>query len=407
MLKTISTVVKNNKGCRMYNKFIIGMTAIVLSSQFASATDICEFAKLKIQPTAQLSKSDIKNYQIKIDRECELSKIQKSLEEKVNSFNLGLDQITVYQAMRYVQRSFFTRAESENTPVQLIYQKLKTDYSKPNSEKSTEIWDNFQAGIKQLSNAVDTSSFGVPLNLERLKKIHAGFYTISDEIGDFSHVPNPGQLKPAAYNPNHWWKFKSVEEATDAQKIIDELNANYEQLGLLTHYDTKNDPYINFVLSVRPTADGGLAIHSGDERVNPELINNLFTFLNSMLDAGLNNKPMIRNNQLMTPGELAYLAQQFYVGVHPFHEGNGRTSRFLQELILTLFELPHGSSGDLMDIDVLTDHKTYYQKAIEANFKLFSEVEQCLSEYKNLPINRKNVVSYDPALVSYRCRFIK
>ena len=43
-----------------------------------------------------------------------------------------------------------------------------------------------------------------------------------------------------------------------------------------------------------------------------------------MFTQALNNEHMVWNGRLLTPMEVGYLAQKFYVGVHPFAEGNGR-----------------------------------------------------------------------------------
>jgi hypothetical protein len=392
----------------MKTKFILGMASVLLVSQVTLAsTDVCQLAKKNISTYAGLSESQIASYQQKINRECELSLLNASLGNTAAEYNLGLSQITVYQSMRYIQRYFFNKGQANNTPVELIYQKLKTDYAKPNSEQSSEIWNNFQVGIKQLDPTVQNRLAGYQFSVENLKTIHKGFYKLSDEKGDFSHEPQPGKIKDPVKNINYWWKFKTTQEGLDAQNIVNELNAAYKKFDLLTNFDATNDPYINLVMSVQPTEDGGLAIHSGDERSNPELLNKLFTFMNEMLNQGLYGQPMIWKNQLLTPAELAYFVQQFYVGVHPFYEGNGRTSRFLQEMILTAFKLPHGSSGDLMDIDVLTNHEKYYQTAMDANFKLLASVQQCFSEYKSLPVSKKDIANYDQSLISYPCRTLK
>jgi hypothetical protein len=116
-----------------------------------------------------------------------------------------------------------------------------------------------------------------------------------------------------------------------------------------------------------------------------------------MFTQALNNEHMVWNGRLLTPMEVGYLAQKFYVGVHPFAEGNGRTSRFILELFMTSFDMPHGSSGDLMSNDVLMTFKDYYQLAYDSNGRLINNMIQCIDQYK------KN----NPAEIDYNCRILK
>ncbi len=100
-------------------------------------------------------------------------------------------------------------------------------------------------------------------------------------------------------------------------------------------------------------------------------------------------------------------AQHPVYGHAPFSEGNGRTSRFMQELVLTALGLPHGSSGDLMDIDVLTPFPKYYQTAMSSTTNLMSSMESCLEQYKTNRMKTRQSIYDGAEKLDYNCRLLK
>ena len=308
--------------------------------------------------------------------------------------------------MRYVERYRFNDAASMNTPVPLIYQKLRTDYKKSNDEKSTEIWNNFTIGIRQLEGVKLKVAAGEKFTLSDLQAVHKGFFTVSDEKGDFTHEPHPGEIKPESDQDNEWWKLKS-EDVASAVAVVDRKNSEYQQMGLMTNF--KGDAYINNLLSMKPLG-AGFAIYSGDTRANKQHTENILNFMNTLLEQAHQGQHMVWRGELFSPARLAFFVQQYYVAIHPFHEGNGRTSRFLQELILTSFSLPHGSSGDLMASDVLTGHEDYYRLAVNKTSELVQALQNCMDgPYKFVtgPIGAsKDLASKDQSTIEYGCRII-
>ena len=87
--------------------------------------------------------------------------------------------------------------------------------------------------------------------------------------------------------------------------------------------------------------------------------------MNQAIAEASQEKPIVMNGQLFSPAHLAYFVQQYAVHTHPFADRNGRTSRFLQALVLAAFVLPSGASGDLMAIDAIDYNDTYYKVAMD------------------------------------------
>lgn len=350
-----------------------------------------------------ISDFGVLSYQQKLDQECALYKKYSSVRSKVAQFGANLEDISLYQVLRYVERDRYENAAATEIPVELIYQTTKAGYKLPQSQQSAEIWRNFAVGIRSLEPARDALMSGTPFTLKAFQAIHRGFYTESCESGDFAHIPNPGEFRPQQKNGNPWWKFDNLQAAQTAKAAVDLINAGYDNMALVPNVDTEDhDREANYPLRVILEK---LEIHSGDDRINPIHMKNLMVFLNKMMDQGRQNQHMVWRGRLLTPTELAFFVQQFYVHVHPFYEGNGRTSRFLQELIWTSFDMPHGSSGDLMDIDVLTPHRDYYLKAIQKTSEQMDQVEACVENYKQVA-RHKNIKEIDQSKLNYRCRVL-
>ena len=66
--------------------------------------------------------------------------------------------------------------------------------------------------------------------------------------------------------------------------------------------------------------------------------------------------------------------------------------------------MPHGSSGDLMDFDVLTTFPDYYQTAMTANIKLMQTMKGCFDGYAANP--PQTFMTTDQKAVAYSCRIL-
>ena len=178
-------------------------------------------------------------------------------------------------------------------------------------------------------------------------------------------------------------------------------------MGLLDRCDQEECASDEDLVRIKKV-NGRFYTFAGESRRNKARLLELLSFYNTAVQQGLRGEHIVREGHLITPGELAYTIQQFFVGLHPFTEGNGRVSRLLQESVLLTFGLPHGSSGDLMNIDVLTPPGEYYEKAMAATSQVVEQTQHCLNEV--LPRVRGNLQQLSRSAmerIEYDCRIIR
>jgi hypothetical protein len=397
------------------NRHLLAVAFAILFFQKSFAvSNSCTLLQKETPAEVSLTAAEESQYRQKLRSECWLVQANSFLKAQLKAkYQITPEQITEYQAMRFVRRADFENSKTNGIPVELTYQIHRDQYLLPNEQKSSVIWDNWIKGIAQVAELRENVLKGETFTYEKLKKAHINFFLLSDEVGDDANPPDVGVIKPPAMNDNYWWALETPEEIENAKNIVNAINTHYRELGLLPHFA---DETLNRILDVRLTAlrqppetatmiEYGYAVFSGQTRANLTHLQNILNFVNTMLQQALQERPLIWNGHLMTPGEVAYLAQKFYVGVHPFSEGNGRTSRLLQVLILTVMDMPHGSSGDLMDYDVLTTFSEYYTRAIQANVALMQKMKSCLDFYNTNP--PQQWLNTDQSAVDFSCRILK
>jgi len=368
------------------------LVLLLLTAQKSLAvSSACTLLQMQLPSDIRMTEEELSTYRQKLQTECRWQQAYTALKNELSTkYNISPEQISEYQAMRFIRRGDFENSKAKEIPVELTYQIKREQYNLPNDQKSPVIWDNWSKGILQLNNLRQALLNGEYFTFAKLVQAHINFFQLSDEVGDDGNPPDLGVMKPAVMNDNYWWELSTAKEAADAKAITKAINDHYRSMGLLPRFSEEK---LNLVIDVRqalkrqpPENKNVIAyvwtVFSGASRANQTHLQNILQFVKSIMTQALNNQPLLWNNKAMTPAEAAFLAQKFYVGVHPFSEGNGRTGRLMQELILTAMDMPHGSSGDLMDYDVLTTFPDYYSRAMQSNLQLMQKMKTCLEIYE-------------------------
>ncbi len=398
------------------------LAATLLTSLGANAlSDPCSLIKTATPVGLGMSRDEIRAYESKLSRECQITTQFRNIKLKLQAdFQMGIESITEYQAIRYLRRSDFEAAKAAQIPVQKKYQIVDPkDKGKVVAveEMKTTVWDNWIIGISQLGEASNKLLRGQHFNVSDLKDVHVGFYRLANEDedagskSDKANAPNVGLFKPAHEADVYWWEFRNREEATAAENILTQVNSQFRKMDFLeiVQGDYSDILRVKYNVLKRGEAAGGKVvdvIYGGDSRVNEAHIYRIVSFLNAMIDQALTGQHMVWKGKMMTPTELAYFVQKYYVAVHPFADGNGRTSRFLQDLVLYTFDMPHGASGDLMENDILITFPDYYERAIATKAQMLSKVESCMQSYKKSNLRNYKKIKLSPSVLDYSCRYL-
>lgn len=87
-------------------------------------------------------------------------------------------------------------------------------------------------------------------------------------------------------------------------------------------------------------------------------------------------------NPVIAPIELSAVVQKWFVTIHPFADGNGRTSRAIQDMILQNFDLPFTPAGDLQ-IDTETPVTEYIQETYDSMDDMLKFLEGCAANVES------------------------
>jgi prophage maintenance system killer protein len=356
---------------------------VLASSQMAvSAPLICEWKNVKM--TESVSAETLKSYYEKLKAECDYTLEMSKVASKLASVKRPIENLNYYQGLRYVDLYSYEKARKENVPLNVVYQIKKEDYSVPVAQRSHLVWDNWTAGINTLPAVKNNLLAGQPFTLEMLMNIHKSFYT-ADESGEYGKVFSPGTLKPSN-TPEISWALKEKIDETAAN--VNSINQFYVQLGLqpeaiVSNFDDYQTPDNKFQYSKVDTSFVQiLAVKDGDLKPShPAYIQahmqQLERFVTYMIQKARVGRALTFNGHLFTPLEFALFVQQTLVRIHGFYDGNGRTSRYMQDLILALFDMPFISSGNIQANDMTSVLADYYKQAADSNLFQIQQLNSC------------------------------
>lgn len=365
--------------------------SVLATAQLAAATPrICQWEN--IQLTENIDATTLKAYYEKLKNECQYTLEMDKVKDKLALAGRPIENTNYYQGLRYVDRYSYEKARKENVPLDVVFQIKKEDYAVPVDLRSHLVWNNWTAGINTLPSVKATLLSGQPFTLKMLSSIHKSFYT-ADESGEYGKVFYPGVLKTKDIGEISWPITQKLEETT---ANVNSINQTYVQLELQPedHFDSASFPQILLVKNgtLAPSHPAYIYYH----------MKNFENFVNDMIQKARMGKALTWKGQIFTPMEFALFVQQTVVRIHGFYDGNGRTSRYMQDLILSLFDMPFLPSGDIQSEDMTSTLPAYYKQAgLACNYQI-QQLNLCADKnYQNFDcqsINNANVrLNYDLA----------
>ncbi len=304
----------------------------------------------------------------KYPEECELSDRYLHLKKRVyKDHNINVDYLTGYRARRLIDKDVW-----QNEQDRIRCRPERAYLPDP------DVWINWEKGAMAVSNMLVDEKLA-PLNekklnvidRERIKDINT--QSVKIEIMGWVSTrikgARPGRIrKPTDLAPN--FPFNCIDG-----KVKQEHVENVKDFDIK---DNEGNPLISTVYhSCGPLSDAvqGFVHYTSSENVEPELEK-----LTNYINENVNKFRLGTQDPEYSPLEFIADVQRWFVAIHPFGDGNGRTSRFIQDYLLAKFGLPYAPSGNLQN-DVLLSRDEYRELFKKEIAGVIEELEGCRSEF--------------------------
>jgi hypothetical protein len=282
--------------------------------------------------------------------DCAIQDKYRELRQGFSSLQINIDQIAEYRALRFIARPDWEKAKANgNYDPSLIYQPAPT------------VWSEWTQG-----EAFSHETTLLAISLDSIAKIHSHSMnaqtvsTLAALKGTQAGVIREGRQLPPGFT------FSCASKEADVAKLQALSSGGYDLKS------SSGAPLLKLIYSL-PCFDGehgnGVISYSKSSEVKPTLE----LLLASMkIDVSAQSRPPVDN--------MAYY-QRWFVAIHPFGDGNGRTSRFLEDILSRHYDMPYVPAGDLQN-DVLTAPDEYAAQTRAAINQMLVKLEDCLQQHK-------------------------
>lgn len=307
-------------------------------------------------------------------RDCALQDRFVAIKSAFAAKAVNIDEVAEYRVIRFVDRSNWERAKSSQ---------IKPDYIYEPAPATWTVWDLGMREVMRVGGAKGQLNNGFVLdeaNIAYINKVllmnEAQNLNIKDKITD--KTLNPGEYRKTTSNGVG---FRSSGKDYSSQIARSEESMDRFQ----SRWESGMGATFSDLLSQSGAEASGASLRSGmsenAERTFvtyapsanvPKTMDWIKNFIRINLDR------YHAGNPVLSPMELAAIVQKWFVSVHPFSDGNGRTSRAIQDIILANFELPYVPGGDLQD-DATSVWEDYLERSYGKTESLLTALELCLT----------------------------
>lgn len=329
-------------------------------------------------------------YLRKYTKDCQFQDRIRRIKIQYATKKVDVNDVAEYRVLRFIDRGSWEKAKREKTAPINIY----------NPKPAT--WQVWNDGIKKTFTSKNLNGIlwrGIKLDDVTYAKMNYNLLTdgtrsIKDPITD--QKKKPGQFREAKdlgvgfCNPNVADSRPMLEKS---KKSVERFQAHWEkQVGYTFEDLAKRKKAIqpeaatlvaNMSQSAHPTCKdkSSWVNYAPTEEVQRNL-DWMRIFIETNLQYYQQNKPKL------SPVALATFIQKWFVSIHPFSDGNGRTSRAIQDVLLANFDLPFAPAGDLY-VDATAEVETYVQQTYDKIDAMLTVLESCAKIDYRLPINQR------------------
>jgi len=302
-------------------------------------------------------------------RDCAIQDRYVSLKDRFAAQQINIDEIAEYRVIRFVDRATWERAKEAQAKPKQIY--------KP----APDTWLVWDSGIRDvMTNAGGKGGLNsYVLNEQTISSIN---HSLLENNGMNTKDKNTDQsLKPGEFRKTTSIEVGFNAQRTDYSKSISKSEASMDRFQqkweaavgttfsqILKDAGVEKYDGANFRSGMKQS-DMGWVSYAESAKV-PTEIQWIKTFIATNLELYRKGTPAL------SPMELAAVVQKWFVSVHPFSDGNGRTSRAIQDIILAHFGMPFVPGGDLQE-DATTEYEKYIESTYSKTESILSQLELC------------------------------
>lgn len=308
-------------------------------------------------------------------KDCAIQDRFVALKSAYAAKQVNIDEIAEYRVIRFVDRNNWERAKTSRIKPEQIYQPAPATWT---------VWD---AGIREVMRVGGTKGQldnGFDLNESNIAYVNKVLLLNEAENLNIKDKGTDQSLKPGEYRKttSNGVGFRSGGKDYTAminasEESMNRFQARWESAmgatfsDLLQTAGSVNSAGANLRSGMKENDAHSFVFYAPSTAV-PVAMDWIKNFIK------LNLERYKSGNPVLSPMELAAVAQKWFVSVHPFSDGNGRTSRAIQDLILAHFEMPAVPGGDLQD-DATSVYEDYIQRTYSKTESLLTALEMCLT----------------------------
>jgi hypothetical protein len=317
------------------------------------------------------------------EQECALQDDYLILKKRFKkNHNVNIENITGYRAKRLINYKHWDSRKTDFACRPWLFYKPKP-----------KAWINWESGNTFVKKIAQTESFKEHFSLSPylLRAVHISSID-PDVIGQLAKLKgtSPGGFRT---------KFYQIPGFHVSCETVEVKKSNYQFLQNFDLKDDNGDPLVTSKLINCNSSGGGNSSHTTRSSANSkkksvrstdhyfgivqypnsDVVQSELKKLEKFVKESLEKIKAGKND--ISPMELMADAQRWFVAIHPFGDGNGRTSRYVQDLFSHYFGLPFFRGGNLQD-DVLISGMNYREKFKAEGKNLLNFLRKCETYYQ-------------------------
>ncbi|MES2801543.1 MAG: Fic family protein [Bdellovibrionota bacterium] len=308
-------------------------------------------------------------------RDCAIQDRFVALKNSYANRQINIDEIAEYRVIRFVDRQNWERAKTSRIKPEQIYKPAPATWA---------VWDSGIREVMRVGGAKGQLQSSYTLDESSISYVNKVLL-----MNEAEHLNVKDKITDQALTPGEYRKLTStgVGFRSNGKDYSSMINLSEESMNRLqARWETAmGAPFGDLLRDAGVANYAGANLRSGmkDDQsrkfvsyapssVVPVSIEWIKNFIR------LNLERYKTGNPVLSPMELAAVVQKWFVSIHPFSDGNGRTSRAIQDLILTNFEMPLVPGGDLQD-DATAVYEDYLERTYTKTENILSALEMCLT----------------------------